>query len=86
MDNYHQCRENGTLNYQEDSVQRHQTLIETYRQADVDYRLSLFLGNPSLRDSFIQIDQGDYERKQYSTKAKISRIRKMWNALDPLTF
>lgn len=42
----------------------HQEIIETYCRSDFEQRLSLYLSYPSLRNTFIRIDQGEYERKQ----------------------
>ena len=42
----------------------HREIIETYCQVDFDQRLSLFLSYPSLRSTFIGIDQGEYETKK----------------------
>ena len=42
----------------------HRKIIETYCQVDFEHKLSLFLSYPSLRNTFIQIDQGEYETKK----------------------
>lgn len=63
----------------------HQDIIEKYQKADFEHRLSLFLECPSLRDTFVRIDQGQYERsrslKQNSTNVKIGRNRKISRVL-----
>jgi hypothetical protein len=57
----------------------HRKIIETYCQVDFEHRLSLFLSYPSLRNTFIQIDQGEYETKkalkQNSAMLKAGRNR-----------
>ena len=40
-------------------MQNHQEIIEKYSRADVVQRLSLFLECPSLRNTFLSIDQGE---------------------------
>lgn len=66
-------------------MQRHQEIIEKYRQADFEHRLSLFLEYPSIRTSFVRIDQGENEGKkaseQNSTKLKLGRRLKIGWAL-----
>lgn len=58
-------------------MQRHQEIIEEYRHSDFEHRLSLFLSYPSHRRSFVEIDQGENERKkavqQTSSKFKLGR-------------
>lgn len=45
-------------------MQKHKNLINQYFQADVEHRLALFLENPSLRATFIRIDQNKYGQKK----------------------
>ncbi len=52
----------------------HWEIIETYCQVDFDQRLSLFLSYPSLRNTFIRIDQREYETKK-ALKQNSSMIR-----------
>jgi hypothetical protein len=67
----------------EKKMHGHQPIIEAYRQADADYRLSLFLENPCLRDTFIQIDQGEFESgKGQALQARFTTLRRMWKAID----
>ena len=50
-----------------------QNIIERYRQADFENRLSLFLECPALRDDFLHIDQKDAKMKEtgkIATKSK----------------
>ena len=37
-------------------MNHYQELIDTYRQADEDHRLSLYLCHPVLRETFMRID------------------------------
>ena len=59
---------------------RHHEIIEKYRQADFEHRLSLFLEYPSFRRSFIGIDQRENNSKSESpkkpTKVILGRIWK----------
>jgi len=64
-------------------MQNHREIIENYRQADFEHRLSLFLEYPSFRTSFVRIDLGENKRKdglqQNSVKVKIGRCwRNVW--------
>ncbi len=64
-------------------MQNHQEIIETYRRADFEHRLSLFLEYPSFRTSFVRIDHSEYKREaipqQNSVKLIIGRCWKnMW--------
>lgn len=63
----------------------HQDIIEHYRQADFEHRLSLFLECPALRDEFVRIDRKEgAERNSPNmvTKRKASRVKMFSRALD----
>jgi hypothetical protein len=68
----------------------HQEIITAYSQADFEGRLSLFLKHPTLRNRFVQIDQGDYNNKkspkQKPTRGMAGCYRKISKALDLLSF
>ena len=50
-----------------------QDIIERYRQADFENRLSLFLECPAFRDDFLHIDQTDAKMKETGKIASRSK-------------
>ena len=51
-----------------ETIMRNQDqIIEAYRNADAEKRLFIFLGSPSLRNEFIEIDLSEYRKKDAAT-------------------
>ena len=65
-------------------MQNHEEVIENYRQADFDHRLSLFLEYPTFRNAFVRIDQGENKIGGKSRWPSVGvrvgrRWKKMWS-------
>lgn len=64
----------------------HPDIIEQYRQADFEQRLSLFLECPAFRDEFVGIDRKEGEERT-SANLEAKRIRNRANFFSrALTF
>ena len=69
-----------TTNHKEAMMQNHQEIIEKYRQADFEHRLSLFLDYPTFRNAFVRIDQGENTAEGRSRRPS-DRVSRRWKKL-----